>query len=195
MALSSKNIPETWPVLGGDCRLYRWKRANRFQKQEVQMKGVSMKRTLSLSAVALAFFLIAPTMYGQASHLRLRFHVPFSFSINNQTFTPGEYEFTQQSLFMLKVANLKSDDSAFEAVYPAQSRKQGNGQVRLVFHRYGSRYFLAAVSDGSWESTYDFKTSADEKQLAPPSTRTPMMTVSIDQEGTVLVPDSSQKLN
>jgi len=64
-----------------------------------------------------------------------------------------------------------------------------------VFHRYGSRYFLAAVSDGSWESTYDFKTSADEKQLAPPSTRTPMMTVSIDQEGTVLVPDSSQKLN
>src|SRR6516165_1854537 len=28
----SKNIPETWPVLGGDCRLYRWKRANLFQK-------------------------------------------------------------------------------------------------------------------------------------------------------------------
>jgi hypothetical protein len=55
-----------------------------------------MKRTLSLAAV-LAFFLTAPTMYGQTSHLRLRFHVPFSFSVNNQTFTPGEYEFTQQA--------------------------------------------------------------------------------------------------
>jgi len=151
-----------------------------------------MKRTLSLAAVALAFFLIAPTMYGQASHLRLRFQVPFSFSVNNQTFTPGEYEFTQQSLSVVKIANLKSNDSAFESVYPAQSRKQGNGQVRLVFHRYGSQYFLAAVSDGSWESTYDFKTSTDEKQLGQTSARKPMMTVSIDKEGTVLVAAGGQ---
>src|SRR5215469_12321919 len=107
----SKNIPETWPVLGGDCRLYRWKRANLFQKQGVQMKGVSMKRTLSLSAVALAFFLIAPTMYGQAIHLRLRFHVPFSFSFNYPTFSPGDSELAQQSLFRLKLANHNTNDS------------------------------------------------------------------------------------
>ena len=43
-----------------------------------------MKRRLSLAAV-LAFILIAPTMYGQTSHLRLRFHVPFSFSVNKVT--------------------------------------------------------------------------------------------------------------
>ena len=155
-----------------------------------------MKRTLSLAAMTLAVFLVAPKMYGQTNrHLRLRFHVPFSVSVNNETFTPGEYEVTQESVLLLKVANLKSNDSAYEAVNPAQSRKEGNGQVRLVFHRYGSRYFLAAVSDGSWESTYDFKTSADEKQLAPTSTREPMMTVSIDQEGSVPVAASSQKLN
>jgi len=147
-----------------------------------------MKRTLSLAAMTLVVFLVAPKVYGQTNHhLRIRFHVPFSFSVNNETFTPGEYEFTQQSLFMLKVANLKSDDSAFEAVYPAQSRKQGNGQVRLVFHRYGSQYFLAAVSDGSWESTYDFKTSTDEKQLAHANPRKPMIAVSVDPEGTVAV--------
>ena len=147
-----------------------------------------MKRTLSLAAMTLVVFLVAPKVYGQTNHhLRIRFHVPFSFSVNNETFTPGEYEVTQQSVFLLKVANLKSNDSAYEAVNPAQSRKEGNGQVRLVFHRYGSRYFLAAVSDGSWESTYDFETSADEKQLAPTSTRKPMMTVSIGQEKPVLV--------
>ena len=150
--------------------------------------GVPMKRTLSLAAMTLVVFLVAPKVYGQTNHhLRIRFHVPFSFSVNNETFTPGEYEVTQQSVFLLKVANLKSNDSAFEAVNPAQSHKEGNGQVRLVFHRYGSRYFLAAVSDGSWESTYDFETSADEKQLEPTSTRKPMMTVSIGQEKPVLV--------
>src|SRR5215472_4289818 len=158
--------------------------------------GVPMKRTLSLAAMTLAVFLVAPKMYGQTNrHLRLRFHVPFSVSVNNETFTPGEYEVTQESVLLLKVANLKSNDSAYEAVNPAQSREEGNGQVRLVFHRYGSRYFLVAVSDGSWESTYDFKTSADEKQMAPTSTRIPMMTVSIDQEGSVPVAASSQKLN
>jgi hypothetical protein len=146
-----------------------------------------MKRTFSLAAATFAFLLIAPTMYGQTHHMSLRFHVPFSFNINDQTFTPGEYEFTQQSLFLVKVANLKSDDSAVESVQPAQSRKEGNGQVKLVFHRYNGQYFLAAVSDGSWESTYDFKISTEEKQLAQASPRKPMTTVSVDPAGTVLV--------
>jgi hypothetical protein len=51
-----------------------------------------MKRTLSFAAVAIVILLIAPAIYGQANHLRLRFHVPFSFSVNNLTFTPGEYD-------------------------------------------------------------------------------------------------------
>ena len=144
-----------------------------------------MKRTLSLAAMTLVVFLVAPKVYGQASHLRLRFHVPFSFSANNQTFTPGEYEFTQQSLFMLKVANLKSNDSAFESVLPAQAHQESNGQVKLVFHRYGNQYFLAAVSSGSWEST--LQTSTDEKQLAQANPRKPMIAVSVDPEGTVAV--------
>ena len=152
-----------------------------------------MKRTLSLSAVALAFFLIAPTMYGQASHLRLRFHVPFSFSVNNQTFTPGDYEFTQPARLILKIANVSSSDSAFASVYPAQSRKEGNGQLRLVFHRYDNHYFLITVSDGSWESTYDFKVSTKEQQVARANCREPMRTVSIDPEGTVLAAARGQK--
>jgi hypothetical protein len=105
--------------------------------------------------------------------------VPFSFDINDQKFAPGDYEFTRQSLLLLKVCNLKNQASAFESVQPAQSRKEGNREVRLVFHRYDDRYFLAAVSDGSWESTYDFKVSTEEKQLAEASPRRPEMVVSV----------------
>lgn len=146
-----------------------------------------MKRILFLAVLTVAVFLVTPKMYSQTKHLRLRFHVPFSFSVNNETFTPGEYEFTTESLLLLRVANLKSNDSAFEPVHPAQARREANGQVRLVFHRYGGQYFLAAVSDGSWESTYDFNTSTDEKQFAQANRRKPLMTVSVDPEGTVLV--------
>lgn len=146
-----------------------------------------MKRILSLAVATIAFCLTTPTSPAQATHMKLRFHVPFSFRINNQTFTPGEYEFTQQSHLLLEVCNLKDHASAFETVQPAQSRKEGNGQVRLVFHGYGEQYFLAAVSDGSWESTYDFKMSTEEKLLAQASPRKPVMTVSVDPAGSTVV--------
>ncbi len=147
-----------------------------------------MNRILSLATTTIAFCLMTPTIHAQTSHLRLRFHVPFSFSINNQTFTPGEYEFTQQSQFLLGVSNLTDHSSVFEALQPTQSRKEVNGQVRLVFHRYDNQYFLATVSDGSWESTYDFNISAEEKILAQASSRNPATVVSVSPSGsTVLV--------
>jgi len=151
-----------------------------------------MKRILSLAAATILFCLITPTSHAQATHMRLRFQVPFSFNINNQSFAPGLYEFTQQAQFLLEVCNLKDHTSAFQSVQPAQSRKEGNGHIRLVFHRYDDQYFLTAVSDKSWESTYDFKISTQEKQLAQASPRKPVMIVSIDPAGTTLVASRGQ---
>jgi hypothetical protein len=151
-----------------------------------------MKHTRLLTAVTFAFLLMTPMMHAQLTHLKLQFHVPFSFKIDNQTFAPGDYEFTQQSLFLLEVCNVQAHASAFQSIQPAQSRKEGNGQIRLVFHHYGNQYFLTAVSDGSWQSTYDFKTSTEEKLLAQASPRKSVMTVSIDPGGTVLVASRDQ---
>ena len=151
-----------------------------------------MKSILSIAATAMAFCFMTPTSQAQSSHLRLQFYVPFSFSVSNQTFSAGEYEFTRQSHFVFEVYNLKDHASAFETVQPAQSRKEGNGRVRLVFHRYDNQYFLIAVSDGSWQSTYDFKTSTEETLLAQASPRKPAMIVSIDPGGAVLVASRGQ---
>jgi len=151
-----------------------------------------MKPILFLAAAAMALCFMTPTSQAQSSHLRLRFYVPFSFSVSNQTFSAGEYEFTQQTHFVFEVYDLKDHASAFETVQPAQLRTEGNGRVRLVFHRYDNQYFLTAVSDGSWESTYDFKTSTEEKLLARANPRKPVMIVSIDPGGAVLVASRSQ---
>jgi len=151
-----------------------------------------MKPILSVAAAAVALCFMTPTSQAQSSHLRLRFYVPFSFSVSNQTFSAGEYEFTQQTHFVFEVYDLKDHASAFETVQPAQLRTEGNGRVRLVFHRYDNQYFLTGVSDGSWESTYDFKTSTEEKLLARANPRKPVMIVSIDPGGAVLVASRSQ---
>lgn len=152
-----------------------------------------MKRTLSLAVVTFGLFLITPTMHAQATHFKLQFRVPFSFSIDSQTFAPGDYEFTRRSLFLLEVCNRNDHVSTFQSVQPAQSRKEGNGQIRLVFRRYDNQYFLTAVSDRSWESTYYFKISTEQKQLADASLRKPEVVVSIDSGGAVPVPARGEK--
>ena len=146
-----------------------------------------MKRILSVTAATLAICLIATAAYAQSSNLRLRFHVPFAFSVKNQTFPAGEYEVSQPWHLSLAVRNLENYTSTFESVVPAQSRKEGNGNIRLVFHRYDNQYFLAFVSDGSWESTYDFQISKAEKQLATAIPQKPLTIVSVNQNGTTEV--------
>jgi hypothetical protein len=147
-----------------------------------------MKRILSVTAATITICLMTTAAYSQSSNLRLRFHVPFSFSAMNETFPAGEYEVTQPAHFFLKVHNLVGNHtSAFEPVVPAQSRKEGAGRVRLVFHRYDNQYFLAFVSDGSWESTYDFQISKEETQLANASPRKPVTIVSVNPNGTAEV--------
>ena len=147
-----------------------------------------MKRILCFAAATIAIVLIAPVAYAQGNHLKLRFHVPFQFSVKDKTFPAGEYEVTQPAHFFLRVHNLVGNQtSAFEPVVPAQSRKEGAGRVRLVFHRYDNQYFLAFVSDGSWESTYDFQISKEETQLANASPRKPVTIVSVTPNGTAEV--------
>ncbi len=146
-----------------------------------------MKRILCFAAATIAICLIAPVAYAQGSHLKLRFHVPFQFSVKDKTFPAGEYEVSQPWHLSLSVRNLENYTSTFESVVPAQSRNEGNGHARLVFHRYGNDYFLVFVSDGSWESTYDFQISKEETQLANASPRKPVTIVSVTPNGTAEV--------
>jgi hypothetical protein len=68
-----------------------------------------------------------------------------------------------------------------------------DGRARAVFHRYGKSYFLAAVSDGSWQSTYDFDKSNKEAELiAEDPTRKPEV-VTAPSNGMVVTADRGPK--
>ena len=138
-----------------------------------------MRRILSVTAATVAICLIATVAYAQSSNLRLRFHVPFAFSVQNKTFPAGEYEVTQPAQSVLAVRNMENHTSAFEHVAPAQSQNEGNGRLIVVFHRYDKEYFLALVSNGSQESTDDFQISKAETQLANASPQKPVTIVSV----------------
>ncbi len=152
-----------------------------------------MKRILSLAAATIAICLMTTATQAQTDNLKLRFRVPFPFTVENATFAAGEYEITQPARLVLELRNIQSQAAAFEHVQPAGSRKEADGRLRLIFHRYGGEYFLAAVSDGSWQSTYDLWLSKEEKRLADASPMPHLKVVGVLANGTVQAADVGRK--
>jgi hypothetical protein len=151
------------------------------------------KWNVSLAVTMIAICLIATATHAQRSSgpLVLRFRAPFPFTVNDTTFPAGEYEVRQPTQFMLSLRNVKNQASAMEQVEPASSK--ADGRAKTVFHRYGGAYFLAAISDGSWQSSYDFARSNKEKELARNSpTRQPEV-VSVLSKPTAVSADVGRK--
>lgn len=144
-------------------------------------------------ATMIAICLINTATYAQSGNLKVRFHVPFPFIVENKTFAAGEYEVTQPTQFMLGLRNVENQASAFKHVQPAGSSKEVGGRAGAVFHRFGKVYFLAAISDGSWQSTYDFDRSNKETELiAKDPTRQPDV-VTAPSNGKVVIADRARK--
>jgi len=150
-----------------------------------------MKRFLCLAAATIAICLIATATNAQSS-LRLRFQVPFPFTVENASFPAGEYEVTMPANKILELRNLTDQAAAFEPALPARW-KEADGRGKVVFHRYGSEYFLSVVSDGSRQSTYRFHMSKEERRIADASPRPQPKVVSVLVNGTVQTANAGQK--
>lgn len=151
-------------------------------------------RNVSLVLTIIAICLITATTHAQKSGtLVLRFRVPFPFTVENTTLAAGEYEVRQPTQFILALRNVESQAFAFEHVQAAGSSKEVDGRASAVFHRYGEAYFLAAISDGSWQSTYDFERSSIEKELTRKSPRRQPEVVSVLSNGNVVPADIGRK--
>jgi ketosteroid isomerase-like protein len=150
-----------------------------------QIKGEPMKRILFVLAATITVCLITAVSQAQSEGLQLRFHVPFAFTVENATFAAGDYEVTEPAHMILELRNVKSQAAALQHVQSARLRKEADGRVRLIFHRYGSEYFLATVSNGMENSTYDCPQSRQEKRLADTSPRPQLTVVSVLSDGNV----------
>jgi hypothetical protein len=151
-----------------------------------------MKRILCLAVTTLAIGLMTTATHAQTGNLKLRFKAPFPFTVENKTFSAGEYDVTQPAHWFLLLRNIHTQSSAFEAAPPARHPKRVDGRTRLVFNRYGNKYFLVEVSDGSIESTYDLLKSKEEKRLADVTSRPRPNLVSVLSDGTIQATDDGE---
>ena len=103
--------------------------------------------TMLMLIVALAFVTAVVSANGQSQGVRA--DIPFEFAVGDKALPSGEYAIKSATAggeaMMIRGEDSKS--SVMRLTTPIQD-KRNRGQVKLVFHRYGERYFLAEVWTG-----------------------------------------------
>jgi hypothetical protein len=129
------------------------------------LKGFTM---LALT-VALAFATAAASN-AQSSN-RIVADIPFEFTVGGQSLPAGQYAVraanSQGNTLIVQSDDAKS--SAMRLTNPIRPNKT-NEQARLVFHRYGERYFLAEVWSGSDGAGRQLLKSREERAIEREST-------------------------
>jgi hypothetical protein len=102
-----------------------------------------MNKKLIVLVVGLALLMTAGA---SAQTIHLKTDVPFKFIVGRTTFPAGQYELLSTGIGdnVLMIRSLNSKDAALVLSNLSESREV-SAQTKLVFHRYGQRYFLAEV--------------------------------------------------
>ena len=123
-----------------------------------------MKRTayMTMAAVALVLVALVPA-YAQKTSATV--NIPFSFTVDDVRMPAGEYVI---SLPSERVVNLQrvGGPEAKATMTNNGSSMNSDGRAKLVFHKYGNAYFLAAAWLPNSDHAREFFASANEIQVA-----------------------------
>jgi len=130
------------------------------------MKKELLKGFTMLVLVAVLAFSTAIASGQSANANKVIANIPFEFNVGYKTMPAGEY--TVETVVTAGDALLiKSADSTLCVLRlsEATSRIKDKKQARLVFHRYGDRYFLAEVWNGVDNIGRQLLKSEDERAV------------------------------
>ncbi len=100
----------------------------------------------------LAAFVIGLAAAGavSAQTVTLQAKIPFSFVVNGKSLPAGEYAVFQGSApGTMMIRGAGNGAGALTRVVPPSDPSAHAGTARLVFHRYGERYFLSQIWTGA----------------------------------------------
>lgn len=92
--------------------------------------------------------------------------IPFDFTVGNQTMTSGEYSVSSisrdgEGLLIRSAGSGKSVIRLSNSIEPEKNKTH----ARMVFHRYGQRYFLAEVWGGGNSTGRALTESREERAI------------------------------
>jgi hypothetical protein len=112
--------------------------------------------------LSLAFLAATQTVRAQEPVLA---NIPFEFTAGNRTLPAGEYRVQKTALGSSMLLIQSTDQSAAVIVLSsAATENVSQTQSRLVFHRYGNRYFLSKVWVAGYAQGRELPKSKQEKE-------------------------------
>ena len=128
----------------------------------MKRQALSLISLLSL----LSLLLVAGSAVAQS--LNVRANVPFSFSVDNKTLPAGTYAIRRAGFGddkMLILQRREGGGSMIMGTNAAETLKPAD-QTKLVFHKYGTQYFLSEIWVEGNQRGNCLPKSAHEKELA-----------------------------
>jgi hypothetical protein len=127
-----------------------------------------------LALLGLGLLLATASAYAQT--IRLKANVPFNFIVNRATLPAGEYTIESMNLQGTVLSIRDSDQRPKSMVISNRCESaKASAQTKLVFHRYGDRYFLAQIWLAGNKSGHELPKSAREVEVAKDFTMQPVV--------------------
>jgi hypothetical protein len=120
-----------------------------------------MKRITAIALLAIANFAVAGTSFAQSRTVQAK--VPFDFTVGNKLLPSGTYTIKEQSTGLIVVKNHDKAIAMMSLVNPDGNKAAGGG--KLVFHKYGSQYFLSEILCDSADMNVRVPVSKTEKRV------------------------------
>src|SRR5580658_10661527 len=138
-----------------------------------------MKTRALVMAGVMALTIFATTRVAQAQQ-SMAVNVPFDFVAGNKTLPAGEYtvKISTPTHSLILVSRKDSTASAFINTNAAVSSTP-QAESKLIFNRYGDRYFLSQVWQQGYAQGRQLMKSSREKELA--------LTANLETDGQVIL--------
>ena len=135
-------------------------------------------QTVRTLFVVVLFCFALTGMASAQNQILVRANVPFDFVAQGKTFSAGQYVISRLHSELLGIRHAKSMEVTLLSESPV-----GGGSVqsqsKIVFHRYGDRYFLAQVWTSGDSYGSGLHKSEEEKRLEKSQTESRLVAVTI----------------
>jgi hypothetical protein len=132
------------------------------------MNRISLKSMLTPSVLGVALTLSSFTAGSRASAQTPTLHVvadiPFDFRSGSEMMPAGRYDIQTLSRHILVVRGATQNRSQLLVAIDAAALKPSDHD-KLVFHRYGNKYFLYQLWSSGWSSGFELPKGHAEKEV------------------------------
>ncbi|OLE55819.1 MAG: hypothetical protein AUG51_01390 [Acidobacteria bacterium 13_1_20CM_3_53_8] len=114
---------------------------------EIKKEKIMKKQIIGTLTVLSLFFVLAVTSVQAQQRGTLKAHIPFAFSVNEQTLEAGDYTISRLTENSIVIESADGRHRVIAQVPRTVSTNPNAAQnlEKLVFHQYGDQYFLAQV--------------------------------------------------